>query len=95
MIFLIFSPLYKGRRPVTDRAFFFRKMFPGIIFPFFRKLKEKEDEKIEEYRLNLDPAAAEFYHVIAEKVGKTPERVMEDLLFRFAGDISLSALGKK
>ena len=50
---------------------------------------------MEEYRLNLDPAAAEFYHVIAEKAGKTPERVMEDLLFRFAGDISLSALGKK
>ena len=49
---------------------------------------------MEGYHLKLDPAAAEFYRVIAEKTGKTPERVMEDLLFRFAGDISLSALQK-
>ena len=49
---------------------------------------------MKEYCLNLDPAAAEFYRVIAKKAGKTPERVMEDLLFRFAGDISLSALQK-
>ena len=49
---------------------------------------------MKEYRLHMDPAAAEFYEVIAEKTGKAPETVMSELLFRFAGDLSLSALRK-
>ena len=50
---------------------------------------------MEEYRLELDPAAAKFYRTVAEKSGKTPESVMSDLLFRFAATLSLSALRKK
>ena len=49
---------------------------------------------MKEYCLRLDPAAEKFYETIAEKTGKTPEAVMSDLLFRLAGDLSLSTLRK-
>lgn len=49
---------------------------------------------MKEYCLNLDPAAEKFYETVAEKTGKPPEAVMSDLLFRLAGDLSLSALQK-
>ena len=45
--------------------------------------------------LQLDEFLYDFYRKLGGQVGKSPERVMADALFRFAGEASLQAIGKK
>lgn len=45
--------------------------------------------------LQLEDYLYAFYQKIGQQVGKSPEQVMTDALFRFAGEASLHAIGKK
>jgi hypothetical protein len=45
--------------------------------------------------LCLDDILYPFYEKIGRQVGKTPEEVMADALFRFAGESSLQAIDRK
>ena len=42
--------------------------------------------------LTLEPSVALFYTRIAAVVGKSPEKVMADALFKLAGELSLEAI---
>ena len=45
-----------------------------------------------EVTLQLEPALVLFYTRIALSAGVSPERVMQDALFKLAGELSLEAL---
>lgn len=45
-----------------------------------------------EITLQLEPGVALFYTRIAQKAGISPEKVMQDALFKLAGELSLEAL---
>lgn len=44
------------------------------------------------YTLSLDPAAEQFYARVAQSAGLSIEQVMQDALFKLAGELSLEAL---
>ena len=44
------------------------------------------------FTIELDAAAAAFYHRLAERVGLSTEQVLADALFKLAGELSLQAL---
>ena len=45
--------------------------------------------------LEVEELLLDFYRKIGANVGKTPEQVMTDALFRVAGEMSLEAIAKK
>ena len=42
--------------------------------------------------ITLEPLVADFYSRIAQSSGKTLENVLEDALFRLAGELSVQAI---
>lgn len=50
---------------------------------------------MEEFLICLDPATARFYDRVALSAGLTTEQVLQDALFKLAGELSLEALAKK
>ncbi len=40
----------------------------------------------------LEPLVADFYSRIAQSSGKTLEKILEDALFRLAGELSVQAI---
>jgi len=47
---------------------------------------------LKKYTLNIDPAAAKFYETLARRTGTTAEKVMAATLFKFAGELSVTAI---
>ena len=50
---------------------------------------------MEEFLICLDPVTAGFYDRIARSMQLTTEQVLQDALFKLAGELSLEALAKK
>ena len=46
------------------------------------------------YTLSLDPAAEQFYERVAQCAGVSVEQVLQDALFKLAGELSLEALAR-
>ncbi|MCQ2419642.1 MAG: hypothetical protein MJ118_00750 [Clostridia bacterium] len=44
------------------------------------------------FTLSLDPAAERFYRRVAQSAGISIEQVLQDALFKLAGELSLEAL---
>ena len=49
---------------------------------------------MDEFLICLDPVTAGFYDRIARNTGLTTEQVLQDALFKLAGELSLEALSK-
>ncbi len=49
---------------------------------------------MENFLIYLDPSTARFYEHIARSAGRTTEQVLQDALFKLAGELSLEALAK-
>jgi len=47
------------------------------------------------YRITLDPACANLYQKVAQRVGLPTEQVLSDALYKLAGSLSLEAMAKK
>lgn len=47
---------------------------------------------MEEFLICLDPATARFYDCVARTAHLTTEEVLQDSLFKLAGELSLNAL---
>ena len=47
-----------------------------------------------EFLICLDPATARFYDIVARTAHLTTEQVLQDALFKLAGELSLEALAK-
>ena len=45
-----------------------------------------------EFSIVLDPLLVDFYSRIAQNTGKQLEQVLEDALFRLAGELSVQAV---
>ena len=50
---------------------------------------------MEEFFVYLDSATARFYERVARTAGLTTEQVLQDALFKLAGELSLEALSRK
>ena len=50
---------------------------------------------MDEFLICLDPVTAKFYDRVARTAGLTTEQVLQDTLFKLAGELSLEALAKK
>lgn len=50
---------------------------------------------MDEFLICLDPVTAGFYDRIARSVQLTTEQVLQDALFKLAGELSLEALAKQ
>jgi len=50
---------------------------------------------MEEFLICLDPATARFYDRVAQNADLTTEQVLQDALFKLAGELSLNALSKR
>ncbi len=50
---------------------------------------------MEEFLICLDPITAGFYDRVALAAGLTTEQVLQDALFKLAGELSLNAIAKK
>ncbi len=46
------------------------------------------------YLIHLDPSTAQFYEQLALCVQRSTEQVLQDALFKLAGELSLEALSK-
>lgn len=49
---------------------------------------------MDEFLIRLDPATARFYTRISQAADLPTERVLQDALFKLAGELSLEALSK-
>ena len=49
---------------------------------------------MEEFLIHLDPSTARFYDRIAQTAELTTEQVLQDALFKLAGELSLEAISK-
>lgn len=49
---------------------------------------------MDEFLICLDPITARFYDRIARSVCRTTEEVLQDALFKLAGELSLESLAK-
>lgn len=49
---------------------------------------------MDEFLISLDPVTAQFYDRIARAAQLTTEEVLQDALFKLAGELSLEALSK-
>ena len=47
---------------------------------------------MEEYTLDVDPAAAKFYERVGEIANMPAEKIMAEALFKLAGELSAKAL---
>ena len=47
------------------------------------------------YTVILDAATGAFYEQVAQRVGLPVEQVLQDALFKLAGELSLEALARK
>ena len=45
--------------------------------------------------ITIDDFLYDFYRNIGNNVGKTPEKTIEDALFRLAGELAMEAISKK
>ena len=45
--------------------------------------------------ITIDDFLYDFYRKIRNNVGKTPEKTIEDALFRLAGELAMEAISKK
>ena len=45
--------------------------------------------------ITIDDFLYDFYRKIGNNVGKTPEKTIEDALFRLAGELAMEAISKK
>jgi len=50
---------------------------------------------MEDFLIHLDPATASFYDHVARTADLTTEQVLQDALFKLAGELSLNALSKR
>ena len=50
---------------------------------------------MDEFLICLDPVTAKFYDRVARAANLTTEQVLQDALFKLAGELSLEALSKK
>lgn len=50
---------------------------------------------MEEFLICLDSVTAKFYDRVALSAGLTTEQVLQDALFKLAGELALNALHKK
>lgn len=50
---------------------------------------------MDEFLICLDPATARFYDRLAHCVQRTTEQVLQDALFKLAGEMSLEALSRR
>ena len=50
---------------------------------------------MEEFLICLDPATSRFYDRVAQNANLTTEQVLQDALFKLAGELSLEALSKR
>ena len=50
---------------------------------------------MDEFLICLDPVTAEFYSRIARNADLTTEQVLQDALFKLAGELSLNALANQ
>jgi len=50
---------------------------------------------MEEFLICLDPATSRFYDRVAQNATLTTEQVLQDALFKLAGELSLKALSKR
>ncbi len=50
---------------------------------------------MDEFLIALDPATAQFYDRIAHAAQRTTEEVLQDALFKLAGELSLEALARR
>jgi len=50
---------------------------------------------MEEFLICLDPATSRFYDRVAQNANLTTEQVLQDALFKLAGELSLKALSKR
>lgn len=50
---------------------------------------------MEEFLICLDPVTAKFYDRVARAADLTTEQVLQDALFKLAGELSLEALHSK
>ena len=49
---------------------------------------------MDEFLICLDPVTARFYDRIARSVQRTTEEVLQDALFKLAGELSLESLAR-
>ena len=49
---------------------------------------------MDEFLISLDPATARFYDCVARSANLPTEQVLQDALFKLAGELSLEALSK-
>ena len=47
------------------------------------------------YCIQLDPETERFYRLVAQHAGLTLEQVLQDTLFKLAGELALEALSAK
>lgn len=45
--------------------------------------------------ITIDDFLYDFYRKIGSNMGKTPEKTIEDALFRLAGELAMEAISKK
>ena len=57
--------------------------------------KRKRSDFLKKYTISVDPSAAKFYETLARRTGTTAEVLMASTLFRFAGEVSVSAILEK
>ena len=50
---------------------------------------------MDEFLICLDPVTAGFYDRVARSANLTTEQVLQDTLFKLAGELSLEALAKR
>lgn len=50
---------------------------------------------MEEFLICLDPVTAQFYDRVARAAGRATEEVIQDALFKLAGELSLQSLARQ
>ena len=76
----------------TLRGLLFCSQQPSLLHRMVY-FPEKE-YAMEEFLICLDPATARFYDRIAQTAELTTEQVLQDALFKLAGELSLEAISK-
>ena len=61
----------------------------------WRKIGVSKGGNAMKVTIEVEQLIYDFYGKIGKNVGKTPEQVMADALFRLAGELSFEAIAKK
>lgn len=64
-----------------------------MIYAILRYTAGKE-LLMKQITIKIEDVLYDFYRKIGENVGKSPERTMEDALFRLAGEMAMEAIYK-